>query len=404
MIRRAALHADPQMCERSVPGLDGQLRVLSFIAAEAKKRAVDLVLSGGDTSERARVSPAEAEAIDAYVKEQAAVADFGAAYGNHDDRTLFGLLNNVRAPHRIVAATRPCVEMLGGFAVAFFPYPSMASLRAYLAETRPDWVPSIAEAGEIARAMMRNVFLGLGQQLDALATPATPRIMVLHGLTTGGFSSTGQEITGDELRIGLEDMGLARCAFYACGHLHDGPRNEFVVPNADGTQAPGCHVGSTRRHDFGELGDKRMIVLTFDDATLVGREDIPLPVPLMAHVASEWGGETGFTDLRGIPPAASALKDALVRLRYDVDPSDQEAASAAAERLADGWRAAGAALVKIEAVVRPVSAARAPEVARAVGVPAKLAALRAARGTALDPEREKRLAAKLAVVEGEVAL
>lgn len=399
---RVALHADPQFCERSIPGLLAQRGTLSFIAHEMRARGVSLGLSGGDTWERPRCSPQEMEAAEEYAIEHANVCSFAAVYGNHDDETNFASLERLAARHRIVAATAPRVELLGGAAVAFLPYPRLASLAAWRAARGLPATAKSEDAGHSARQMFADVLRGLGTELDAVAPIGSgiPRILLGHGMTDGGRSSTGQPIIGEELRVGLIELGLARCHLYCFGHLHNGPANEFTVTWPDGTAAPGLHAGSTRRRDYGELEPKRFVVFTFDGDRLVGREDVPLPVPPMIHLERLWTADGWATaDLMDLNEANGAL----IRLRYAVASDRRDAARLAAATDRSLLLAAGAAEVRVEDVVIPTTRSRAPEIAAAQGVRAKLPLLWAARGDVPSPERAARLLDTAEQVEREIA-
>lgn len=390
---KIALHADPQLDDRATPGLAEQMGTLHFIACEMAARHVDLSLSGGDTWERVHGSEEERQAVDQYVVEQADVCPFGVVYGNHDPILDFAALERLATRHRVVAAIAPRVELMGGAAVAFLPYPRMATLRGWFETRNPGRVLSVEESGALARALLADVIRGLGAQLDEVAPIGSgiPRILLGHGMTDGGKSSTGQPIIGDELRIGLDELGLARCHLYCFGHLHNGVANEFEVRWPDGTGHVGLHAGSTRRRDFGEVEPKRFVVFTFEGDKLRAREDVPLPVPPMYLVEAAWGAG-GFGDLAGLPDDPSDLDGALMRFRYTVDADRQEAARTAAATAADDWKTRGAAMVKVDPIVNPQVRARAPEVATAPTLQGRIDATWAAMGdSAPAVERRPRL-------------
>ena len=219
-------------------------------------------------------------------------------------------------------------------------------------------------------------------------------------MVRGSQSSTGRELTGCELEVGLEDLALARADLYALGHVH---KHQFW----DVAGAPAIYPGSVYRHDFGELEPKGYVVAEFDGRRLVGWQFVETPAVRMVHLEAEW-----FDDHIGLPgdvivPAGLSrdwspeeVVGAEVRLRYRVDADHRDAARRAAQVEADALRAAGAVSVKVEECVEATNRSRTPEVARAVTLVDKLERLWEARKDVPDQVRREALVAKLATLEG----
>jgi exonuclease SbcD len=256
---------------------------------------------------------------------------------------------------------------------------------------------NVEAAGVDAREAMRATLRGIG---DMLEQHDGPRVLLAHAMVRGSRTSTGQEMLGCELELGLEDLALARADLYALGHIH--AHQSWNVAGA-----PAIYPGSPRRANFGELEPKGYVVAEFDGRQLVGWEFVETPAVRMVHLEAEW-----FDDHTGLPgdvivPAGLSrdwspeeVVGAEVRLRYRVDADHRDAARRAAQVEADALRAAGAVSVKVEECVEATNRSRTPEVARAVTLVDKLERLWEARKDVPDQVRREALVAKLATLEG----
>jgi exonuclease SbcD len=272
--------------------------------------------------------------------------------------------------------------VISGVAVASMPWPRKANVDA---------------AGADAREVMRSVLRGLG---DQLAEHDGPRVLLSHAMVRGSRTSTGQELMGCELEVGLEDLALARADLYALGHVH-------AHQSWDVAGAPAIYPGSPRRANFGELEPKGYVVAGFDGRRLVGWEFVPTPATRMLHLEAGWYSEHVGLPGDVVVPAGfdrdwetADVAGAETRFRYHVEPDQRDAARREAQLVADELRARGAVAVKLEELVVATTRARAPEIARAATLADKLRALWAARNDDPPPEREAGLMIKLSSLEG----
>lgn len=357
----------------------------AWIQGDAHNRGCAALLHAGDVFER-RSTPRERAAVADWLRDCAITMDVVVVRGNHDQLEEHDLWPQLKTQERIETFERPglteIVDLASGsrIAVATFPWPQKAHVEA---------------AGVDAREAMRGVLRGLGDQLSTLDCP---RILLAHAMVRGSRTSTGQELLGCELELGLEDLALARCDLYALGHIH--AHQHWMVGDA-----PAIYPGSPRRANFGELEPKGYVVAEFDGRRLVGWEFVETPATPMVHVDATWirnvsvDGAAACDGALVIAGVESAVSGAEVRLRVHVSADHREAARRSAQEVSDRYKAAGAVSVKVEEQVMATTRARTPEVARAVTLVDKLDALWSSRNDAPDPVRREALMAKLYELE-----
>jgi hypothetical protein len=169
--------------------------------------------------------------------------------------------------------------------------------------------------------------------------------------------------------------------------------------------APACYGGSFRRTAYGEVEEKSLVVVDFDDAGGVAMSRTPIPCQRMVLIEDEWGEDADAGDdgdmgwLSGESPHDDEIQGADIRFRFRFASEHRDAAMTAAERDKQELLARGAADVKLDPQVMPKSAARAPEVARAKTMPDKLEAYWAAKDAVPPDDRKQRLLSKVAEVE-----
>ena len=343
---------------------DEHNRIMAWIAADAAARGCSLMLHSGDVWERGS-TVAERLAVADYVRAVAEHMAFLAVAGNHDNPGDIEWIGRLRGRHSIVSVTRPEVIQIAGCNVACLPWPRKAQLLAALGITSREAGDQAAVAG------LKDILRGLGL---ALAELPGPNLLVAHCMLRGSRTSISQPpLTGCDLEIGLEDLGLVGAAFYGLGHIHLGAGNEWLIEGA-----PAAFPGSPRRCNYGETESKGYIVITFDGDKLVGWERIETPCAPMLHVSAAWrdgefAHDLGDADVRG----------AEVRVRYATAQDERVGAAARAAEFEQSLLDAGALMVKVEAIVLTEQRARAPELAKAVTLDEKLAALWTAKS--FDP-------------------
>lgn len=362
------------------------IAVHGFIADDLAKRAVDLVLHAGDIYERAS-TPLERAAVVQWVLHVTAYAPLLIIRGNHDAHRDLEILSELHTAHPVIVEEGAGVHCVAGFVVGCLAWPTKAGI---LAMDRL----SHLEGERVAQDALRNVLLGLGQQMDevreARGMQHAPKVLLAHAMVRGCETSTGQPLVGCDFELGLEDLALARADYVALGHIHmpqDWPPH-VVFP------------GSPRRTAFGEVEDKGYVVADVFDG-FVEWQRVQTPCAPMLLIEDEWGCEEGsdhqtwLVGLHGDPdPTKGGYQGAEVRFRYTVPADMREAARAAAADVEAYFMKLGAARVKTDPIVRTNGSARAPEVAQAKTIGEKLHALWKARAAEPDPERAERLIGK----------
>jgi len=376
------------------------VRIHDCIAEDAARRGCSLTLLGGDLHERKSVAE-ERNAVAAWLVKMARLGEVVGVYGNHESPLDLEIYTKLEAENPITFYDRPAVHWYAGIAIACLPWPRPAHLLAELG-------PVSQEAGnQVATDALRAVLRGLGDAMDAAGVDGRgprSRVFLGHVMARGSLTSTGQEMLGMPLELGLEDLALARADAYLLGHIHLGAGNEWQIGDA-----PAFYGGSPRRCTWGEPEVKSYTVLEFEDGLegrLVSWERVPTPATRMAHVEAHWhGAHTGLPGDVTVPAGLSRdwspeeVAGAEVRLRYVVEAPNREAAKRDAAEEVDALRAAGAVSVKVEEQVMASTRARTPEVARAVTLADKLGALWEARKDVPDPVRREALRAKLYELE-----
>lgn len=397
---KIAIVADSHFDEHS--RFDECVDLHDWIADDCLERGANLLLHAGDIFER-RSTPMERIKVAEWVRFVARRIPVVIVRGNHDqvdEHELWTMLGTTERVHIEQAAS---AVVVAGVAIGCMAWPRKAFLDA---------------SGADQKTTLQAVLRGLGQQM---AEHDGPRILLAHAMVRGSQTSTGQELIGCELELGLDDLALADADLYALGHIH---AHQWW----DVAGAPAIYPGSPRRANFGELEPKGYVVAEFDtsfcgcshgwkrgNCPMCGNrgalhwEFIETPATPMIHLEAEW-----FDDHVGLPGdviVEAGLTDdwkradvsgSEVRLRYRVPVDRREAARARANEARDTLRGAGAVSVKLEEVVIATTRARTPEVARATTLPDKLRALWESRGDTPDQERAEALIAKLATLE-EVA-
>jgi len=382
------------------------VRVHDWIAEDLAQQGVDLVLHSGDVFER-KSTPEERNAVRAWVAKVAEIAPMVIVRGNHDaphDLDIFGHLQTSR---RVIVEERCGVHEIGGCIVGCLAWPTKASVLAMAREASKE------QAEQLAGEALRNVVLGLGARMFELDHVDRPRILLSHAMVRGSRVSTGQPLVGCDLEVGLEDLRLADANAYALGHIHCGqswcPDGSREANSLDGLAV---YPGSPRRTAYGELEEKRYVLLDFGtDGTLQDVGFVPTPCAPMVLLEDEWveldsGGRCTWSVQYPHTAALelAKLQGAEVRFRYTVEASQREVAKVAAEEAKVRMLAAGAVDVKVEERLRPATKAKAPEVARATTLEAKLRAAWEARDQVPEEPVATRLLGKAADLERQVSL
>jgi len=374
-----AVVADSHFDESAGGRLDECVRVHQWIAEDLARRRVDLVLHAGDVFERTS-TPRERREVANWIRAVTAVAPMVIVRGNHDRPGDLSLFARLQTRHPLVVEERAGVHHVAGCNIGALAWPTKAS------------IVQLAESGQhgeqLAGDALRAVLRGLGAEMEL--GEGAPKVLLAHAMVRGSRVSTGQPLLGCDLEIGVEDLRLASASFYALGHIHCGQN----WPGLDGDVV---YPGSPRRTAFGETEEKGYVLVEFDGPRCVGWERIETPCAPMILLSGEWLPDHGL-QLTGMEHAR-AIRGAEIRIRYAVDPEHRAAAAADADLERARFLGAGAAAVKLDPIVNPTTRARAPEVAAALTLDAKLRAYWKATSAEPEEARAGRLLGMAAAVE-----
>lgn len=356
--------------------------VHAFMVEQARELQVDVFVDGGDVFDE-ESDPEEREAVADWM---AAVTDhcpMVIAKGNHDRPRDVAFFRRLQTKHPIIVEEGAGVHYVAGAAIATMAWPERAHLLAALGSS------GAADAG--MREALQAVLRGLGQQLEQ---HDGPRILLGHFMVDGSLTSTGQPLLGMPINVGLSDLSLARAHLTVMGHIHMAQRFELET-------GPAFYTGSPFRTDFGQLEKKTILFAEFDGQRLVETREIETPCAPMVHVSTEYDAEDAADRLDALE--GLAVQGAEVRLRYAVAADARDAGRLYGNAAADILRAQGAVSVKVEEQVIATKRARAPEVALAKDIGAKLDAHW--HSTGFDPTAEHReaLINRAREIEMEVA-
>ncbi len=371
---RIAIVADSHFDEHS--RFDECVRIHDWIARDLIERGVDLVLHAGDVFER-KSTPRERMAFASWLRTVAVQAPVVIVRGNHDAVGDLPLFEKLETTHPVIVEETARVHVVAGVAIGCLAWPRRAEL---LAAAGPEGREATEElAGDALRMVLR----GLGSEM---ADHEGPSVLLSHAMVRGSVTSTGQPLVGCDMEVGLEDLDLAGADFIALGHIHKG---QEWASSANG--APIVYPGSPRRTSFGELESKAYLIVDLGLDGSVQVERVETPSTPMLHLEGEVDAITGEMAIDG---PVELVSGAEVRLRYDVDADQRELG----KRLAEEWKrtllSRDAVDVKVEEVVRPTTRARAPEVAQATTLEAKLRHFWAAKGDVPATPRDAELVRK----------
>ncbi len=336
------------------------LRVHGWMVEQARERKIDLFLSAGDIYERAS-TPAERAAVAEWLTWMAEIAPVVIARGNHDRPQDVEIMRRLRTRYPITVEDRAAVHLAGGAAVATVAWPDRARLLAALGNQEAT-DQGIQEA-------LRAVLRGLGAELDA---HDGPRILLGHFMVDGSVTSTGQPLLGMPIRVGLEDLALARAHLTVMGHIH-------MFQQFDLVGAPALYTGSPFRTTFGQTEAKSVTLAEFDGAKLVSLEQLETPCTPMLHIEAQW--RDGLLTMNDEKSSEDDVAfGAEIRLRYSVPADAREDARSQAARVREILLEKGAVSVKLEEEITVENRARVPEVAKMVTAADKLEAFWRAKG------------------------
>lgn len=340
-----------------------------FIIAQAAIEKPNLIVIAGDLCDERHFYDSRPfkEAVD-FVRRMADIAPVFLLKGttNHDgyDIDIFAELST---RHPVCAADQiDCIGFGGGRfgpiqdipapdAVIFaLPPVNKANLMAYSNTSMED---SRLEAIDL----LRDILQMWGQIAFPIKAAGVPVIGTGHITVMGAELSTGQELVGRDIEVGLGDLALANVDAWLLDHIHKAQRWGNVF-----------YSGSTARLNYGEKEEKGFWMHEFSPEGLKSRF-VVIPTREMVTVDFE---EAPSLDLITDIPA-----DGKVRVRYKVKEEDVH--SVDESEIKRKLLEMGASEVKIEKTVIPTVRVRAEGISKANGARGKLEKWASTTGTQL---------------------
>lgn len=309
-----------------------------------------------------RSTPEDRNAVAERFQQMADAAPLIVIYGNHCSPLDLHVFARLRAAHPVCVLDRPeCLYLrlaTGERATVFgLPFPNKHGLVS--SGVAP------GDVQDVATDLLDPVFMVAGDTLATARAHGDVTLMVGHATIAGSVSSIGQPM-GMHGEIVVTAGHLARLGTTPkiFGHVHK-PQEVHGA----------YYVGSICRMDFGEREEKRSLVVEYDGAT-VNIVSHPIDVAPMFHVTGLLTRE-GFalTDAdedihRRVADHDWAGCD--VRCRFSYKASERAVLDESIIRALFS----SALRLKVESIAVPDRELRAPEVAAAKTLPAKLAAYR----------------------------
>lgn len=332
--------ADTHLGDLTGPTKDGQnlrrldtLRCMEAIVASAQAEKPDLAIIAGDLFNRSRVWADTAledvnDAVTHFIRplceaSSAVVLLFGTE--NHDNPRAFELLaeltKDARNLHIITAPKVLTLQTTGGpVQIMGVPGFDKGRLRTFC--------PGIDKETENrnATALINDVVLGLATQLDR----AVPSILVAHYTVSGAEADNGSTFLAGQDVVILPATIDATGVDLACfGHIHHPQR---LVSNT-----PAYYCGSPNQLNFNDEGTEHGFYYHDIFTSPVGLPGTAVAThfvntPERKHYTLHIGPEdvAAFIHSGELNHQYQAIKDAIVRVRYDCD-SDQDKAFNRAE-------------------------------------------------------------------------
>lgn len=365
------------------------LRIHQWMVDQARELGVGLFLSAGDLYERAS-TPLERQQVAQWVVAMAEVCEVVIVRGNHDAERDIELLSRLSSTHPIHVVETAEVLRFGNVVVGAVAWPSRSSL-AHVAEQAG--ISADTATIEAYEAVMR----GFRTSFEEEGIQGCYRIVLAHAMVDGSVTSVGQPLIGGEMHVPLAVLGASEADLAVLGHIHKPQAWKFGRTDV-------VYTGSPFRTAFGEVEEKSVLLI---DTLAESVQRIPTPTSdmllveteVVKHIDGNVVGVDGLPHVFSPPVDVAVTPDCEIRLRYTVDANNAYEARLLAQRTKTELLAKGARVVKVEAVIRAVTRARAPEVTKATSIREKLEVLWKVRKVDLDESRKARLLSKLLELE-----
>ena len=348
--------------------LQNTIECCDRVIATAQVDIPDLIAIAGDVFERGLFlgSPGTLAAID-FIYRCGNVAPVVITSGTptHDTVNSTEVFNKLKTEHPVYATALPRqvgltkekprrfvgvngnVEDKQGFSLIVSCLPSVT--RAALMAMGGLSIDAAAiECGEL----LRDLFQAWGITNEKANRLGIPTIFVGHGTVKGSRLSTGQRVTDPDAEFGIADLRLTKAVLVCLGHIH---MRQQLQDNA-------FYSGSITRADHGETEEKGFFLHTIAEGRVESRF-VETPARKMRTLAPA-----------GTLPDASLIEEIeegdYVRIVYSIREEDvAQVDDAALRRLA---YEKGAARVKIEKTVLPMTNVRSEGISRLKSLDEKL--------------------------------
>jgi exonuclease SbcD len=380
--------------------------VLDAFLEQVEKAGVDLIVHAGDFFDK-RSTPAERLMLAEFLQRASEAAPVFGVKGNHDaagDLELFNHLDVMEPGVRLVdRPTRPgeawIVDLYNRpehgrhqFGVMGLPWFDKAHLVATV-DPVVDGETTRRATIETAESLLDGLRAEAARVREAGAIP----ILVSHAMVAGSVTSTGQVIQGITVELSPFALQEVGAEYVALGHVH---------AHQQWFNGQVAYSGSPMRHNFGEPEPKGWCLVTFDDyGKFVSNEFRELPARQIVLLNIDWFSEgDGLQQLRTLGPLPQpgwleGCQGALVRFRYNIRAQDLHLVQE--DKIAAVILEAGAADVKVEAIVKHEARTRSEAIVTARATIEKIQAYLEAKGESLDDVVMGRITEKLAEIERE---
>ena len=338
------------------------------VIVTAQAETPDLIAIAGDVFERGLVlgSPGTLAAID-FVHRCGNIAPVIITSGTptHDTSNSTEVFNKLKTEYPIFATGFPRhvgltkeeprrfisvngnVEGKPGFSLIVSCLPSVTKAALMAMGSL-----SIDTAAIECAELLRDLFHAWGITNEKANRLGMPTILVGHGTVKGSRLSTGQRVTDPDAEFGIADLRLTKAVLVCLGHIH---MRQQLQDNA-------FYSGSITRADHGETEEKGFFFHTIAEGRVESRF-VETPARKMRTLAPV-----------GVLPDASLIEEVeegdYIRIVYSIREEDvAQVDDAALRRLA---YEKGAAHVKIEKTVLPMTNVRSEGISRLRSLDEKL--------------------------------
>lgn len=359
----------------------------SFIVKASRHLRPHLIISAGDLLDERQFYDTRAfrKAV-SFVKALADIAPVLVLQGTaaHDGYTI-EVLSHIGARHPVCVMDR--VGYVGFRAGSFTGIEEIETLDALIYAIPPVGKADLfsgarsgsgAESGKQGRAntvdLLKDVFALWGDLSSAARTAGIPVLLAGHLMVRGSVLSSGQQLTGRTIELGIEDLQRTGADLMLLGHVHKMQFRDNLF-----------YSGSISRLDYGEEEEKGFWMHEFSPDGLVSRFVV---IPTRPRLTFSFDESPDLSLLQGIPDIPPG---GLVRITYRV--RQEELASVDEQAIEQALKRRGAAEVKFERTVIPQQRVRVAGISQARTIEEKLVKYAELNGLALTEGILSKLAA-----------